>query len=286
MTRLSLFIVATVACAQSAAFEVASIKVSPPYDPNLGRIVGSKGGPGSNDPGLYQCENCSLSWLVDTAYDIPYYRLVALDWMSNTAFIVSAKIPEGATKQFQQMMQQLLADRFKLSVHRDQKEMPLYELQVAKGGPKLKESPKDPKRASEEDDRKVVTEPMKLAPDGYPALSRGTTMAFMNDRARVMQTDQTMTWLAGFLSAQLHSPVNDVTGLTGHYDFSFYWDAGAGRRRSSPSGSTPLEGVSDADAGPTLEAAILSQLGLKLEKTKGPVDIVVVDHAEKVPTEN
>ena len=80
-----------------------------------------------------------------------------------------------------------------------------------------------------------------------------------------------MEFLASYLSAQLHHPVIDATGLTGKYDIALFWD---------------MRGTSDPEAGPTLEAALQSQLGLKLEQKKGPVDIVVVDHAEKVPTEN
>jgi uncharacterized protein (TIGR03435 family) len=80
-----------------------------------------------------------------------------------------------------------------------------------------------------------------------------------------------MEFLATMLSFQLRHPVIDATGLTGNYDIALFWD---------------LRGTSDPDAGPTLEAAVQSQLGLKLEQKKGPVDIVVVDHAEKVPTEN
>jgi len=108
-----------------------------------------------------------------------------------------------------------------------------------------------------------------MAKDGYPAVTEG--MAAGNGRARIVYPRRTMEFLAGMLSGQLHHPVIDATGLTGNYDIALYWD---------------MSGTSNPDAGPTLEAAVQSQLGLKLEQKKGPVDIVVVDHAEKVPTEN
>jgi uncharacterized protein (TIGR03435 family) len=91
--------------------------------------------------------------------------------------------------------------------------------------------------------------------------------------------------LAQTLSYQVGRPVTDATGLSGKFDITIFWDAG-GSRRPSSDGATPLAGTSDPDSGPTLMEAIQSQLGLKLESKKGPVDIIVIDHAEKVPTEN
>jgi uncharacterized protein (TIGR03435 family) len=90
-------------------------------------------------------------------------------------------------------------------------------------------------------------------------------------RARIVFPRRTLEPLVTVLMAQLHHPVIDATGLTGKYDIALFWD---------------MRDASEPDAGPTLEAAVQSQLGLKLEQKKGPVDIVVVDHAEKVPSEN
>jgi uncharacterized protein (TIGR03435 family) len=92
-----------------------------------------------------------------------------------------------------------------------------------------------------------------------------------------------MEMLAGQLSGQLQGPVTDTTGLTGKYDISLYWTAGNGIR-TSPPGAEPTALASDP--GPTLTQALQDQLGLRVESRKGPVDFVVVDHAEKVPTEN
>jgi uncharacterized protein (TIGR03435 family) len=270
------------------AFEVVSIKPSAPYDPAVGRITRSRGGPGTDDPGMYTCENCSLASLVSNAYDMPQYRVTAPDWMPVTTFIVSTKVPVGTTKdQFHLMLQNMLAERFKLAVHRDKKEMQMYELVVAKGGPKLKRSPGEPppKDADTEPDRKASA-PLKLAADGYPALSEGTSMAIMNGRARLMYPRETMESFATMLSYQIGRPVTDATGVAGKFDISLFWDAGGSRRSAAAEGNTPLAGTSDPDAGPTIFEAIQSQLGLKLESKKGPVDILVVDHAEKVATEN
>jgi uncharacterized protein (TIGR03435 family) len=281
MTRPLIFLVAAIAYAQSPAFEVASIKPSQ-VDSQKGMIVGSRGGPGTKDPGLFTCENCSLFDLVQRAYGIERYQLTALDWMRDARFIISAKIKPDATKeQFQQMLKQLLIERFNLKVHWDKKEMQMSELTVAKGGPKLKEHV-DVKEA--EADTKRDSGPMKLGADGYPVLTGGSTMAMMNGRARVMYFNETIEFFAKWLGAQMGRPVSDGTGLTGKYDIGLFWDGGS--RRPSATGSTPLEGASDLDAGPDLPGALQSQLGLKLESKKGMIDVVVVDHAEKIPTEN
>jgi uncharacterized protein (TIGR03435 family) len=273
------------------AFEVASIRPSAPYDPKVGRMVRSNGGPGTKDPTTFTCENCRLQSLIAMAFDIPEYRLSAGDRMGMDSFIVSAKIPAGATKeQFQRMMQNMLAERFKLVVHHEQKEMQTYDLVVAKGGLKLRERGEEPpakEDAAEPDPKRPAsTEGPKLGKDGFPTLPEGFTSAMMKGRARMMYPRQTMEWFAGMIAGQLGRPVIDATGLTGKYDFALFWAYGDGPAgRASTSDSTPLAAATDPE-GPTLFEAIQSQLGLKLESKKGPVDIVVVDHAEKVPTEN
>jgi uncharacterized protein (TIGR03435 family) len=117
-------------------------------------------------------------------------------------------------------------------------------------------------------------------------------------------TAESMEDFAKMLGNQVGKPVTDTTGLTGKYDFTLTWDGardifgfggglppmppglGAGPGAGAAGGSTPLAGTSDAETQPTIFAAVQSQLGLKLEQKKGQVDSIVVDHAEKVPTEN
>lgn len=274
----TLLVFASVAYGQTAdhqpAFEVVSIRPAPPPDPR-GMTVGSHGGPGTDDPGLFICENCDLSGVVSWAYGIEGFQLSAPDWMRDQRFNLSAKVPLGATKeQFKLMLQNMLAERFKLSVHFDKKEMQRSELVVAKGGPKLKESAIAPPPKEDGADPKPPEKPAEpksfMAKNGYPAVT-GEGMAMGYGRARMVYPRQTVEFLAGMLSGQLHHPVTNATGLSGKYDIALFWD---------------MRGTSDPDAGPTLEAALQSQLGLKLEQKKGRVDIVVVDHAEKVPTEN
>jgi uncharacterized protein (TIGR03435 family) len=273
-----LLVFANAAYSQTAdhqpAFEVVSIRPAPPPDPG-GGFMGGRGGPGTDDPGLFTCVNWSLANLVTLAYAIFDFQLSAPGWMQDQKFNVSAKVPMGATKeQFKLMMQNMLAERFKLAVHFEKKEMQRYELVIAKGGPKLKESTIAPPPKEDGAEPKPPEKPAApksfMAKDGYPAVDgEGNAMGY--GRARVVYLRRTMEVLVTYLSAQLHHPVVDLTGLTGKYDIALFWD---------------MRDASEPEAGPTLEAALQSQLGLKLEQKKGPVDIVVVDHAEKIPTEN
>jgi uncharacterized protein (TIGR03435 family) len=266
-------------------FEVASIKPSPPPAPGMGILVGCRGGPGTNDPSLYTCQNISLSNLVTMAYRIAYYQLSAPDWATMTRFDLRAKLPQDTTKeQLALMMQSLLADRFQLAVHRESREMQRYELTVAKNGPKFKEAA--PPAPADSRDAAPTPGPPKLDKEGYPVIGPRGGMAIVYDKARMYQPEMTMTMLASQLSGQLRGPVVDATGLTGKYAISVYWSAGDSLRTTAPApgqGPTPADTVS---TGPDLKQALQEQLGLRVESKKGPVEFVIVDHAEKTPTEN
>jgi len=109
-------------------------------------MMAPRGGPGTNDPTRYQCSGCNLQQLMTTAYDAKRWELNIPSFMENERFDVTAKLPEKATMaQFRLMIQALLAERFKLTIHRESKEMQVYELVVNKGGPKLKDAaPEEP----------------------------------------------------------------------------------------------------------------------------------------------
>jgi uncharacterized protein (TIGR03435 family) len=259
--------------AQSLApqFEVASIKVAPTPE-GRGYSVSSRGGPGTQDPSLFTCHNWSASSLVSNAFNLAAYELSAPEWMDSVRFDMSARIPEGTTReQFRQMMQNFLAERFKLTFHREKKDVPGYSLVVAKNGPKFKESVPSP--PPEDADRPAAKSgPLKRGDDGYPILPAGrrSTMAIMNGYASQRFGEATMEHLAMNLGFQLHAPVVDATGLKAKYDLTLNW-------------------VTDRmpdDAGPNLFRAVQEQLGLKLESKKTLIDVLVVDHFEKTPTEN
>src|SRR5262249_33806989 len=116
----------------SPTFEVASIKPAAPQE--MGRMmIGTRGGPGTPDPTHATFTNVSVTMLINMAYGVRDYQVTAPAWMDSTRFDIQAKVPAGATKDdYQQMLQNLLAERFKLVVHKDSKEAPIYALLVAK----------------------------------------------------------------------------------------------------------------------------------------------------------
>jgi uncharacterized protein (TIGR03435 family) len=152
------------------------------------------------------------------------------------------------------MLQSLLADRFKLVFHKETREEQIYDLVVDKGGSKLK----------------VAVDTVKGSPQGLRA-----------GRGEVTGMAAPMQQLSNFLSEQLGRSVIDKTDLDGKYDFTLKWmpDPLASGGSSGPD-AIPLD-----PSAPSLTAAVQEQLGLKLQPTKGPVEILVIDHVEK-PSEN
>ncbi|HLG97060.1 MAG TPA: TIGR03435 family protein [Bryobacteraceae bacterium] len=250
------------------AFDVVSIKRSPP--PGAGPFsVGCRGGPGTDDPGLLVCQNWDLASLVGIAYRSEFFHVSAPDWMHDARFDIRAKVPEGATRdQFAAMWQNMLAERFKLAVHRETRVSQTYDQVVAKDGPKFKEAAADAAAGA------PVRGPLSFDQNGYPSFGPGHPgMAFSRGRARMYYPQMTMQMLALQLSGQVAAPVHDETGLKGKYEISLYW-ASEGLLEKEP------------DAGPELMQALRDQLGLRLESTKAPAEFLVVDHAERVPTDN
>jgi uncharacterized protein (TIGR03435 family) len=250
---------------------------------------GPKGGPGTDDPGLYTCSLCNIPTLLIEAYNLKRYQLVVPDWMTTTRFEISAKVPAGTTReQFRVMMQNLLAERFKLASHRDKKEMDVYALVIMKGGHKLKDAAPPTEAAPPPDPQAKPA----LDKDGFVISSRpmpkGSMMISAEGKARIRGINETTQDLAERLSATLPKPVVDATGLTGRYDYSLTFASGnvmiPARSASSGDPNTPLSGASEPVM--PIESEVQSQLGLKLEPRKAPVEVLVVDHAEKIPTEN
>jgi uncharacterized protein (TIGR03435 family) len=224
------------------------------------------GGPGTASPGRINCTNCSLQTLLLIAYGVPPNRLDRLSgpaWLRTEMFDIVANVPEGATQdQVLLMLQNLLIERFKLALHREPKEAEGYALVVAKNGPAAKL--KEPAIAKSE-----------LEKDGFPKLAPGvrSSYAVKADRssARAVARQLTMAEVAKLFRTPAGGvDVVDKTGLTGAYDFTLYFAPG---------------GTIEDPAG-TFKATVERELGLRLEKAKVPVDVVVIDHIEKVPTEN
>src|SRR4051794_38092776 len=126
---------------KSLTFEVASVKPAPPPTPDSrGRIMmmGPSGGPGSKDPGRVRYPFTNLRSLLTIAYDVKSFQISGPSTLDTERFVITATMPSNTTKeQFQVMLQNLLAERFKLTLHRESRELPMYSLTVAKNGPKL-----------------------------------------------------------------------------------------------------------------------------------------------------
>lgn len=290
---------------ETPSFEVASVKPAAPQGMGMVRVRAS-GGPGTPDPGQLNYENVSLKNILMNAYGVKGYQISGPKWLDSERFDIMAKIPKGATKeQFRLMLQNLLAERFKLTLHHETKDLPMYSLVVAKGGTKMKESVEDestnaPPPPPGSDGAAMPR--MKVGADGMPQLppgagKNGMMMMVMNGRLRMVGNHRPISALTEMLGNQIGFPVVDATGLTANYDFTldFAPDGTNGPMGMMPpappqheiggGGGAPV-GVAPEAGGPTIFAAVQEQLGLKLEQKKGPVDLLVIDHLEKTPTEN
>ncbi len=283
-------------------FEVASIKPALPQ--GGGRfMVMMRGGPGTPDPGQLTYANVSLRNILMNAYGVKTYQISGPGWLDTERFDLTAKIPKGATKDdLKVMLQNFLADRFKLTLHREQKELPIYALVAAKGGPKLKESEGEETPPSPDAPPLPPPGRMPVGKDGFPQMPKGGRglMLMMNSgRLRLSGTRQPVSAMTDLLSNQLGRPVVDMTGLTGKYDYTLDFVPEEGMMKGPmgalpppppppPGGAGPAPGdnAPDNSSGATLFTALQEQLGLKLEPKKGPVEMLVIDHLEKTPTEN
>jgi len=190
--------------------------------------------------------------------------------MDSEHYNIEAKAEGAATpKQMEgPMLQALLKDRFKLQVHHDTKELPIYVLSVGKNGSKLQPSaekgcaPFDP-----------ANPPLPSAPGRSPSEMCGSIQL---GRSRLTAKQSGVAALAMAFSQMLGRMVVDKTGLTGEYDASLTFDLDSVANSASPTDPSDL---------PSIFTAVQEQLGLKLESAKGPVDVLVIDRAEK-PSEN
>ena len=234
------------------SFEVATIKPTKPDEQRKLLIVRGR---------LFETVNTSLNDLISFAYGLHAKQVIGIPaWADTDKFDITAQPDlEGRPndKQLKGMLQKLLTERFKLAFHRDKKELSVYVLSVAKTGQKMTKSEGDP--------------------NGLPGLffsglgALNVRNANMGDFSQLMQ------------SVVLDRPVVDQTSLTGRFDFKLNWTpddsqfGGMGAKIPPPTDS--------ATAPPPLYTAIVEQIGLKLEATKAPADVLVIDHVEK-PSEN
>ncbi len=262
------------------AFEVASIKPSDPQEE--GRIMMRMG----TDAGMLRYTNVALKDCIRVAYRVKDFQVVGPDWIGSTRYDIVAKLPAGSSEdQIPEMLQQLLAERFKLVVHRDTKDHAIYALIVGKGGAKLKPA--------------EVTS-SNAAPAGGPGRGgppRGGMMVTVDgDGAHLKAPSATLASLGELISRFSERPIVDMTGIQGRFDFDLVFSpetlrgvtggGGGGRAMMAPGGGggpAPADGASDR-AGSIYDS--VQRYGLKLEARKAAMEVITVDQMEQRPTEN
>jgi uncharacterized protein (TIGR03435 family) len=247
--------------AGTPTFEVASVRQNPNPNPRWKM---------SFTPDGVHAVDVTLLWAVQEAYGVQDNDLLSggPPWLAKTRFDIEAKYDVGkypslTREQRQAMLQQLLADRFKLMLHHESKEFPLYALEVAKGGPKFEET-----KPEEQQKR-----PVPGVVCTHTAGRRGTIGMSGCSMAQFANS------LGGYGRNDLGRRVVDQTGLTGHYTLVLNWAPMDTPDPSSTELNPPEPG------GPSVFTAIKEQLGLELKPIKGPVDTIVIDQAE-MPSEN
>jgi uncharacterized protein (TIGR03435 family) len=265
-TNLIVLMAYAAACqtvAAQSAFEVASIKPSDAAAHDI-QIDLSPGG-------LFTAKNVTVKMLIQQAYGVKDFQISGgPGWLGSERYDIAAKgdgpaVSEDEMRKMTEMQRNklqelflvkvraLLADRFSLRVHRETKELPVYELTVIRDGPKIRLAPEDG------------------SPSGGLSLRRGT------GGDEIIGRKVALAPLAQLLSDQLGRPVLDKTGLKESYDFKMTFSPDPGLRPLAPGdASVPV----DTD-GASVFTAVEEQLGLKLVAQRGPVEVVVIDSVQK-----
>lgn len=276
------------AAASDPTFETASVKPNKSGDGRSGINIQ----PG----GRFVATGVTLQLLIAAAYGegglLPDFQISGgPNWIGTDRFDIVAKAasdplagratlpePGGAppgARQMNVMLRALLAERFRLTVHHETRQLPIYELVVARSdgtlGPQLRETTVDCVAAV------AARGNAPPRPDGPFCGTRGGV-------GRLMLGSVTMSMLATVLSRSVNRTVVDRTGLAGKFDGSLEWTPD--QMSTPPPGGAPPGGLPPPPAdGPSIFTAVQEQLGLKLESARGPVDVLVIDHVER-PTPN
>jgi len=243
------------------------------------------GGPGTSSPGLFTAKNAPLLTLLLNAYGKRPWELIAPDWLSQSRFDVSAKIPPEATKaQVNEMLQNLLVERFGLVVHKETRPLASYELTVGSGGPRIHSVAV----ATDADQFNGAAIPgVRTLPkdaEGWPVLpadAKGIAASESPAGIRYAFRAQPISQLVSLAERVLAAPVIDATALGGRYDFDVTMNIAAERAAAAEAGV----GASARDPALIIVNAV-SALGFKLHPVKAPREVIVVDRINRTPTEN
>ena len=253
MRKISIGLLLTVftGIASCQEFEVVSVRPNNSLSGDSGVFT---------DQGMLKATNVSLRSLIIRAYGVKNYQVEGPDWLDSEHFDIAAKFPEALPKDRDKynaavgaMMQNMLLSRFKLRLHSEQKTFSVFGLLIGKSGINFKEVPDS---------------------DSHSMNSNNT---------HYTGTCVSMDAFAEFLSRQKdlpsELPVINMTGLKGFYNLKLDWIP-------ETTSTSETSAVGGPVSGPTLRLALEEQLGLRLESRRAPIEIVIVDHAEKTPSEN
>jgi uncharacterized protein (TIGR03435 family) len=211
----------------------------------------------SIDPQQVRYENFSLKGLVRDAYKVELYQSNAPDWFGSECFDLAAKLPEGASReQVPVMLQVLLAERFRMKVHKEVRQDRVYALVVARNGPRPKES------------KGHRPQGVELHADGHMEFTSATLASFCSA-----------------MSVLMDRPVVDMTEIKGNFDITLNVSRDDLAGLKFPGDGAGTESVAENNASASVFAA-MRELGLKLESRNAPMQHIVVDSAERVPTGN
>jgi uncharacterized protein (TIGR03435 family) len=277
---------------QKPAFEVASIKRN-----TTGRGTRID----TQTSGRANITGATLRTLVRTAYRVQDYQIIGgPDWIGVDRFDVQARPsqdyqpepaapcvgPDCPVTAVQMMMQGLLTDRFQLKTHREMRELPVYDLTIGKNGFKLKEvsAPPPPTPGGAPPPPPPPPPPGTAPPTtaaGLPTPPPGVTMGFPTGLSASAVPLATLDFL---LAEILGRPVIDKTGIKGYYNFKIAYSR-EGIPSNGPAPPPIVDGLSASDPRPSIFTALQEELGLKLESTRGPVEVLVIDSVQH-PSEN
>jgi uncharacterized protein (TIGR03435 family) len=254
------------------AFEVASVKRD---------VSGKAGGMFTLVPACH-LERMTLRELVVFAYRVQGFQVTGgPGWIDSDRYNIDANTerppainPEYVILQSRRL-QTLLGDRFHLAIHSETKELPIYELNVAKGGLKLQSSNCIQRESGD----------TAIAPGKTPAVYCGGLIGGSLASGRLEASSTTIANFAKSLSRMLDRTVVDKTGITGEFPVHLAFTPDASHQAPDAAGPLPAGGAAVSDLGPDIFAAMQGQLGLTLKSAKGPAEILVIDHVEK-PSEN
>jgi uncharacterized protein (TIGR03435 family) len=267
--------------AKPAEFEVASIRPSAQGMPNM-LSVGLH-----IDGAQVRCTYLSLNDYIGIGYKLKVYQIAGPDWLKSERFDINAKIPEGTPREkVTEMIRTLIESRFQLKSHREPKPLPVYALIVNKGGLKITPVTEETPDPNEAFDVKV-----NGGREGV-TLQLGKNSSFGIGNNKLEAKHLPMQGLADMLARFMDRPVLDMTETKGSFDYTIDLSPEDFRSmtiRSAVAAGVPLppealkllEGASESSLHTALQG-----IGLKLDARKAPVDMLVIDHAEKTPTEN